>query len=172
MPIFKMKPARQDRDSGALILECHAAIKFIAVVLGIMGVVVLPAVMFVHGFREPQEPLIAFGLAGSFAGMGLVLYVVSQRVIVLTSEDVASFSPWSESRSMKWDEISKVTFSDGPQWFVLHSPSGKTIRVHLALHGIGDFARMVREFAEPGKISASADRALTHVTQHWGSSGR
>lgn len=57
--------------------------------------------------------------------------------VAVDSEQMTAHSAWSGTKSISWEEIASVGYSQVGQWFIVRSRKGKTIRLSVMLSGVG-----------------------------------
>lgn len=103
--------------------------------LVVLGVLIDPQLRDWETFRE----VCLCGAAISFP-MGLIWGNEAYRTRVVVDErQIALRSAWLWKREIAWDEVDKVSFNLGPQWFVIRSCDGTKLRVPILMDGIGRF---------------------------------
>ncbi|HEX3595301.1 MAG TPA: hypothetical protein VHU80_09375 [Polyangiaceae bacterium] len=107
---------------------------WVLLVLGAGAAALLAGYQIAH-----QTPL--QGILMGVALLSLVMAMVAEftRVRVEWTNDALSFgSPWAAPRSIPWDEVVEVTYSQAAGWFVVRGRQGTKIRLHHWLGGLGD----------------------------------
>ena len=67
--------------------------------------------------------------------------------------------------SLKWRDVTRLTYSKGPRWFRIETASGKVARISPMLTGLPEFAREVLEQVPSYAIDDSARAVLQACTQ-------
>jgi hypothetical protein len=66
-----------------------------------------------------------------------------------TPSRVVFFSPWRGMRTLRWEDFTRVEFSDTAGWFALRSRDGVVIRPSMMLGGLVEFFADMRDYASP-----------------------
>jgi len=148
------RPPRVDQATGAMILEYGWPLRLIGVVTGVAMPIALVCLAFVFPPRTLQDALSAGALMLGFTLLGGVLLVETTRVrLWLHRGSIVSYSPWRETRTLRWAEVGKVSYSGTNKWFVIEGPRGVKIRAHVLLVGIGSLVEAIRTKIPPERYA-------------------
>jgi len=127
-------PALQD---GRVVLRYAGIVKALLVVSAVLflGLVVVSLYFALAPDATPED---AKGVALA-TPVGLLLGIPSalelRAQLTMDAEGIRGQTAWSGQREIRWDELSKVTYSPSMGWFVLHSSDGTVIRVSRGMRG-------------------------------------
>jgi hypothetical protein len=68
---------------------------------------------------------------------GALIVETSLVTVSWTEQGIAIRSPWARARSISWQDVEGVTYSESMRWFVVRAKDGTKLRVSLYLGGIG-----------------------------------
>ncbi|HJZ90535.1 MAG TPA: hypothetical protein VKE40_06650 [Gemmataceae bacterium] len=91
-----------------------------------------------------------------FAALSLPLFWEASRYCILVSPGgLACRSPWRGWRSIAWDDVRDVSFSNLNGWFVFRDRAGEKIRVHLFVSGVNELLKLVELRVPPDRMAAA-----------------
>ena len=152
--VVARRPPRVDAATGATILEYAWPLRAIGVVTGVAVPLALAGLAFAFPPQTFKDAFAAGALMLGFTLLGGVLLVETARVrIWLHRDSIVSYSPWRETRTLRWPEVRKVSYSATNRWFVIEGPRGAKIRAHVFLVGIGALVDAIRTKVPPERYA-------------------
>ena len=122
--------------------------------LGVVGVLFwwgMSILSIMYPDSDKQSPLIPLAFLG-FSLLGVVLlkqYFIDRIYLdprTLTSKGLIRY------RTIRWDEISSIGYSQPAQWFRIEAQDRRVTRVSTMLSGLQDFANVVLAKVPPERI--------------------
>lgn len=100
---------------------------------------------------KPEEWWIPYALAGGFAAMiGPLWLEVFRRRVVLDEHGLTSHSPWSDTITMPWSSVRRVTFNAAMQWWVIEDARDQRIRVSVYMSGVKTLSQALKTRTRDG----------------------
>jgi hypothetical protein len=131
--------------------------------------IMLAAAFAVSAGHRPDGPLVA-GVFAAFGALALLLILGSVRVWHVLTADGLEFGRLLGRRgSLRWRDVTRLTYSKGMQWFRIETASGEVVRISAILTGLPEFARVVLAQVPSYAIDADAREALQAYTIKGGS---
>ena len=100
-----------------------------------------PFIVLVTESYQVQKPGETTALIGLTIGFGIAaIYTLAEAFLVKGSYNETSIqfsTPWTGSKSEKWDDLESVDFNGWCYWYVLKFKSGKVVRLSSYLGGHG-----------------------------------
>jgi len=130
-----MLAARREarREGATSVLEYGRPIRLLIVVLWLFVAVGGGLALF----AAPEDRWIAACVVGGFFLMVLVLHLEFFRVrIAYDKEGIGTRSPWRFKRSIPWEEITGVRFSNLALAYVISTQHCGRVTIHLYLSGV------------------------------------
>jgi hypothetical protein len=130
-------PAEVDAKTAARVATYPTVVRGVGWALLVLGV---GGTVLVAGHQITHQTLLQ-GILISAAIVSVLVAIVTEftRVRVEWTDTTLSFSsPWTTPRSIPWDEIVEVTYSQTAAWFVVRGRNGAKIRLSNLLGGLGD----------------------------------
>jgi hypothetical protein len=129
-----------------------------AFVLAVLAM--LAAAFAVTAANGAGGPVLA-GVLAAFLAFGLLLIVGSVRVWHVLTADGLEFGRLLGRRgSLKWRDVTRLTYSRGMRWFRIETASGEVVRISAILTGLPDLAGAVLEQVPSYAIDEGAREAL------------
>ncbi len=134
-------------------------------ITGIIGVLVLGALLILAAFvatagNGAGRPVVA-GVFAAFGALGLLLILESVRVWHVLTADGLEFGRLLGPRgSLRWRDVTRLTYSKEMRWFRIETASGEVARISAILTGLPEFARAVLEQVPTYAIDDSARGVL------------
>ena len=101
------------------------------------------------------------GVLAALAAFGLLLIVGSVRVWHVLTADGLEFGRLLGRRgSLKWRDVTRLTYSKGMRWFRIETAAGEVVRISAILTGLPDFAGAVLEQVPSYAIDDGAREVL------------
>jgi hypothetical protein len=143
------RPALTEPTTGATILRQSWVYKGLAIAGFGLFLVIFFDVLTRPGIRIPNDLWPTFVIFGIALVCGLMVLDGFRTQIALHEEGVISYTPWRGTRSFRWSEIEKVTFSYMGGWFTITGPNRRKIRVSMWMVGIRSLADSIRRHLPP-----------------------
>lgn len=123
---------------GTKLLKYGKPLKILAVVI---WCILLTAFLIATVWPPPAKDLnsaLFLGIAFTVLNGALTLEVWGVS-IVFDECGIVAHSPWRFSRSVNWDEITRVQYSYGCQWYLINAGNKGYIRAPIFLNGMAPF---------------------------------
>lgn len=125
----------------------------------VLGLFLALAVFPIFHENGTGGPLVSAVLA-AFGVLGVLMIVAYFRVWHELTADGLDFGRLLGPRgSLKWRDVTHITYSRGMRWFRIETGSGQVVRTSAMLTGLADFARAVLEQV-PGYAIDSGTREV------------
>ncbi len=130
-------PTEADAKTAARVATYPTLVRGTGWVLLVLGV---GAAALVAGYQiAHQTPLQGILIGVAILTVLVVMVAEFTRVRVEWTDDTVSFSSaWAAPRTIPWDEIVEVSYSQTAGWFVVRGRHGTKIRLPHLLGGLGD----------------------------------
>jgi hypothetical protein len=133
------------------------------------GLIMLAAAFAVTAEYRPGGLVVA-GVFAAFGALGFLLELGSVRVWHVLTADGLEFGRLLGRRgSLRWRDVTRLTYSKGMRWFRIETASGEVVRISAILTGLPEFARAVLEQVPSYAIDDGAREPLQAYTVKGGS---
>lgn len=161
--VFRLatRPGKYVPELDAVVLTFNWLIKGTGIFFVLAGIVFWGGITLIEWWQRPQnlktgELLLVALFMVCTSGFGEYMLLDAMRTqIALTDAGIVRDTPWSGMKSLRWDQVERVTFSHMSGWFVLRAANHPSIRVSFAITGIGDFEAMLRRKLTPQQLKAA-----------------
>jgi tetratricopeptide (TPR) repeat protein len=127
----------------------------------VLAVLIMLAAAFAVTTESGTGGPVVAGVLVAFGALGLLLIVGSVRVWHVLTADGLEFGRLLGRRgSLKWREVTRLTYSKGMHWFRIETASGEVVRISAILTGLPEFAGAVLEQVPSWAIDDGAREAL------------
>jgi tetratricopeptide (TPR) repeat protein len=127
----------------------------------LLAVLIMLAAAFAVTAETGPDARVVAGAFTTFGALGLLLMVGSVRVWHVLTADGLEFGRLMGRRgSLKWRDVTRLTYSKGMRWFRIETASGEVARISAMLTQLPEFARAVLELVPSYAIDDGAREAL------------
>lgn len=127
------RPARCDPVTGDLVLQCGSILVWSMGIIAVAGPLSMAILSFVIPFKNQREVLIPIGIGAFFLILGgVICFWVIRRRTRISARGLMSEYMLASPRFVPWEKVTKVSFSDG-QEFWIHASDGSKAMLHVLL---------------------------------------
>jgi hypothetical protein len=127
----------------------------------VLAVLIMLAAAFAATAENGTGGPVVAGVLAAFGAVGLLLIVGSVRVWHRLTADGLEFGRLLGRRgSLKWRDVTRLTYSKRMRWFRIETASGEVVRVSALVTGLPEFAGAVLEQVPSYAIDDGARETL------------
>ncbi len=152
--LLRRRPSPPPGDD-VLTLRYSWALRWFALVIA-MAIPILMAAMMANLVWGSLRPLLIAGGSLTLLSIlgGLLLIETDKVSLHLTADSLVFDSPWLRRRTIRWDDVSRVSYSSLNRWFVFRDSAGVSIRASVYLVGITHLLTAIRVRIPPERWHA------------------
>jgi Bacterial PH domain len=153
------RPAKRDPETGELVLQNSSVLVWSMGIIAVAGPVLMAVLSFVIPFQNTAQVFVPIGLGAFFLLLGglMCLWAIRRRTRVgergLTSEYV-----FARPRFLPWEEVVKVSFANGQEFWV-HGSGRQKAMLHVWFVGVKEAVPLLRQHL-PEEVRRKYDATL------------
>ncbi len=138
------RPAKRDATTGDLVLQCGPILVWAMGLIAVGGPLGMAVLSFVIPFKHETQVFIPIGMGAFFLLLGglMCLWALKRRTR-LGERGLTSEYMFARPRFLPWDEVTKVHFASGQEFWVM-GRGGQKAMLHVWFTGVKDAVPLLR----------------------------
>jgi hypothetical protein len=138
------RPARPPGDD-VLALRYPTLLRYFALIVAMTIPLLMAYMMATFAWGSMRSLLVAGGSLAILSLLGGLLLLETEKVaLYLTAESLVFDSPWRHRRTIRWSDVSRVSYSSLNRWYVFRDGANTTIRASVYLVGLTHLLTAIR----------------------------
>ncbi len=143
------KHALRDDLTGEMILSYGLMMRLFSLLMPGFFLILIVAILATEGIAKPGNTPLVIGLSAIALVAGFPVLEAFGVSIRLGDQSIIGCAPWRLPRTIDWNDIQSIKYSDSMKWFLIEDSNGTQIRVSILISGLGDFVTEIRTRLQP-----------------------